>query len=164
MARSDIPPQIRSNVLLVLTLLYRYGLKHDPFWSSQSDTHSGSSNPGYSESLHQVPQQRRKSDVPKRQLTKINMLLAQALQHLLKIRLITLRDAPKNSNTYYKPNARCAYHSNSPGHDTNNCWTLKNKIQDLVNDGEIKSIPPETPVVITAPMPSHDMIDWRLDG
>src|SRR3954466_10840210 len=74
---------------------------------------------------------------------------------------------PTKSNTYipdYKPNARCAYHSNSLGHYTNNCWTLKNKIQDLINDGEIKSNPPETPVVITAPMPSHDMIDSRLDG
>src|SRR3954463_15510987 len=95
MARFDISPQIWSNVLLVLTLLYRYGLKHDPFWSSQSDTHSGSSNPGYSESLHQVPQQRRKPDVPKRQFTEINMSLAQALQYPLKIELITLRDPPK---------------------------------------------------------------------
>src|SRR3954463_13925927 len=119
MARFDISPQIWSNVLLVLTLLYRYGLKHDPFWSSQSDTHSGSSNPGYSESLHQIPQQRRKPDVPKRQFTEINMSSAQTLQHRLKIKFITLRNPPKNPNTStpgYELNARCAHHSNIPGY------------------------------------------------
>src|ERR1044072_577700 len=26
------------------------------------------------------------------------------------------------SSPKYNPNARCAYHSNSPGHDTNKCW------------------------------------------
>src|SRR3954462_314130 len=162
MARSDIPPQIWSNVGLVLILLYRYGLKHDPFWSSQSDTHSGSSNPGYSESLHQVPQQRRKPDVPKRQFTKINMSLAQALQHLLRANLITVRDPPINPNTSacsYNPNARCAYHSDSPGHDTNSCWPLKNKIQDMIDAGEIEFYHPKTPVVITTPMPNHKKID-----
>ena len=24
------------------------------------------------------------------------------------------------------------YHSESPGHDTNDCWALKNKVQDLL--------------------------------
>src|SRR3954462_10626181 len=128
MARSDIPPQIWSNVGLVLILLYRYGLKHDPFWSSQSDTHSRSSNPGHCESLHQVPQQRRKPDVPKRQFTEINMSLARALQHPLKIELITLRDPPKSANTStpdYKLNVRCAYHSNIPRHYTNKLLDIK---------------------------------------
>src|SRR3954471_10252190 len=58
-------------------------------------------------------------------------------------------------------NTRCAYHSNIPGHYQNNCWTLKNKIQDLINDGEIKFNPPETSVVITAPMPSLDGRTFR---
>src|SRR3954464_7843757 len=100
---------------------------------------------GY-DTLHQVPQQRRKPDVPKRQFTEINMSLAQALQHPLKIELITLRDPPKNANTSthgYKLNARCAYHSNIPGHYTNNCWTLRNKIQDQINYREIKFNSPE---------------------
>ncbi|XP_058734931.1 uncharacterized protein LOC131606841 [Vicia villosa] len=42
-----------------------------------------------------VPQQQRKPETPKRQLTKINMSLDQALRHLLKIELITPRDPPK---------------------------------------------------------------------
>ena len=46
------------------------------------------------------------------------------------------REAPKNPNTTspkYNPNARCAYHSDSPGHNTDECWTLKNKIQDVID-------------------------------
>jgi hypothetical protein len=100
-----------------------------------------------------------KQDRPRRQFTRINMTLAQALQGMLKANLITLRDPPTNPNTTssrYNPNARCAYHSDSPGHDTNDCWSLKNKIQDMIEAGEIEFEPPETPNVITAPMPNHD--------
>src|SRR4051812_127468 len=109
-----------------------------------------------------VQQQRHKTDTPKRQFAKINMTLAEALQQLLKKGLITLKDPPRNpstSSSRYNPNARCAYHSNSPGHDTNNCWTLKNKIQDMIDAGEIEFYHPKTPVVITAPMPNHDKTD-----
>ena len=53
----------------------------------------------------------------------------------LKPNLATLKEAPKNLNTvspHYHPNARCAYHSESLGHDTNNSLALKNKVQDLL--------------------------------
>src|SRR4051812_28886255 len=116
-----------------------------------------------------TPQQGRqdKQVTPRHQFTKINMSLAQALQHLLNLKLITLRDPPKNPNTSapsYKPNARCAYHSNSPGHDTENCWPLKNKIQDMIDAGEIEFDSPATPNVITAPMPNHNKITNTVDG
>ncbi|KAI5404731.1 hypothetical protein KIW84_051766 [Lathyrus oleraceus] len=100
-----------------------------------------------------------RQDRPRRQFTKINMTLAQALQGMLKANLITLRDPPANPKTTspcYNPNTRCAYHSDSPGHDTNDCWLLKNKIQDMIDAGEIEFDPPETPNVITAPLPNHD--------
>src|SRR4051812_30649078 len=71
---------------------------------------------------------------------------------------------PTNSNTYYKLNARCAYHSNIPGNYINNWWALRNNIQDLIDNREIKFNSPETPTVITTLMPSHDKTDWRLDG
>ena len=86
------------------------------------------------------------------------MTLSQALPYLLKSNLVTLKEAPKNPNTtspYYKPNARCAYHSESPGHDTNDCWVLKNKLQDLIDAKEIEFDPLETPNMITAPLPKH---------
>ena len=99
-----------------------------------------------------------RQDTPRRQFTKINMPFSQALQHLLKAELITLRDPPHIPNTSspkYNPNAICAYHSNSPGHDTNNCWTLKNKIQNMIDVKEIEFDPPEISRMITAPKPLH---------
>ena len=72
-----------------------------------------------------------RQDKPKRQFTKINIPLSQALQHILRMNLVTLirtHPNPKTSSLNYKPNAICAYHSNSSGHDTNDCWALKNKI------------------------------------
>src|SRR4051812_17227818 len=107
----------------------------------------------------QQPKYTRRPDAPRRNFTRINMPISQALQHLLKAGLITLKDPPKNVNTSspsYRPDATCAYHSNCPGHDADHCWTLKNKIQDMIDAGEIEFDPPETPNVITAPMPKHD--------
>ena len=51
----------------------------------------------------------RKEVVPKRQFTKINMSLAQELQHMLKAELITLKAPLRNPNTSapsYHPNER----------------------------------------------------------
>lgn len=96
---------------------------------------------------------------PKRQFTMLNMTLAQALQGMPKAKLITLRDPPAKPNIespQYNPNARGAYHSDSPGHDTNDCWTLRNKIQDMIDAGEIEFNPPETLNVITTPVPDYD--------
>ena len=84
--------------------------------------------------------------------------MSQALQQLLKAKLITLKDPPQNPNTSspkYNPNLKCAYHFDSPGHDTDNCWTLKIKIQDLIDNKEIEFDPPKDPNVITAPMPNN---------
>ena len=86
------------------------------------------------------------------------MTLAEVLPHFLRSNLATLKEAPKNLNTTsprYNPNARHAYHSESPGHDTNDCWDLRNKIQDLIKAKEIEFDSPEKPNLITAPMPKH---------
>ena len=45
---------------------------------------------------------------------------------------------PKTSSPIYNPDARCAYYSNSPRHDIDDCWALKNKIQDLVDKGALE--------------------------
>ena len=95
---------------------------------------------------------------PVKQFTRINMTLSQVLPHLLKSNLVNLREAPKNPNVAsprYNPNGRCAYHSESLGHDTNDYWALKNKVQDLLKEKEIEFDAPEIPNVITAPMPKH---------
>ena len=60
---------------------------------------------------------------------------------MLKAELITLKAPPRNPNTAspsYHPNERCAYHSDGLEHDTNNCWALKNRIQDLIDEGVLE--------------------------
>lgn len=103
----------------------------------------------------------------KRQFTSLYMTLAQALQSMLNANLITLRDPPIKPNTAsprYNPNARCAYHSDSPGHDTNECWVLKNKIQDMIDAGEIKFNPPGIPHVITTLTPDPKIVNIMDDS
>ena len=87
------------------------------------------------------PKQPLQPGKPKRQFTKLNVSLPQALQQLLRLNLVTLRDPPKNPNrtpSRYNPDAHCDYHSDSPGHVTEDCWTLKNQIQDLIDEGAVK--------------------------
>ena len=86
------------------------------------------------------------------------MPLSQALQHMLRMNLITLIGPHPNPKTYYpnyNPDAICAYHSGSPGHDTNDCWALKYKIQNMIDAKDIEFNPPETPNMITAPLPKY---------
>src|SRR3954470_5470756 len=64
---------------------------------------------------------------PKRSFTPLHMPLAQALQRLLSQNLINLLppySAPANPAPGYKQHARCAYHSDSPGHDTED-WPIE---------------------------------------
>ena len=60
---------------------------------------------------------------------------------MLNLNLVTLNDPPRNPNTSaprYHPNKRCVYHSNSLGYDTDSCWMLKYKIQDLIDEGALE--------------------------
>ena len=105
-----------------------------------------------------APQQynQQRSERPKRQYTRLSMTLSQILPQLLSTNLVTLKEAPKVVNTAspkYNPNARCSYHSDSPGHTTDDCWALRNKVQDLIDAKEIQFEAPERPNVVTAPMP-----------
>ena len=93
------------------------------------------------QSCQQQQGNQRKEVAPKRQFTRIGMSLAQVLQLMLEGELITLKAPPRNPNTAapsYRPKQRCAYHSDGPGHDTNNCWALKNRIQDLFDEGVLE--------------------------
>ena len=72
------------------------------------------------------------------------MPLSQALQHLLNWNLIVLAPpcpVPANPAPGYKHNASCAYHSNSPGHNTEDCGPLKHRIQDLIDEGVFEFTP-----------------------
>src|SRR3954462_4643836 len=90
---------------------------------------------------------------PKPSFTPLPMPLSQALQQLLNQNLITLLPPysfPTNPAPGYKCHARCAYHSNSPGHDTEDCGPLKHKIQDLIDDKVIDFNSPEEPHMANA--------------
>lgn len=52
-------------------------------------------------------------------------------------------------------NAYCAYHAGHIGHSTEDCWSLKNKTQELINH-KILSFSEEKPNVKTNPMSNHN--------
>ncbi|XP_069152751.1 uncharacterized protein [Solanum lycopersicum] len=56
---------------------------------------------------------------------------------------------------FYKPEQRCAYHSNSVRHETEDCINLKHKIQDLI-DQKVVSLQPAAPNVNTNWFPNHE--------
>lgn len=53
------------------------------------------------------------------------------------------------------PNASCAYHARHIGHSTKDCWPLKDKIQELINQ-KILSFSEETPNIKANPLPNHN--------
>lgn len=86
------------------------------------------------------------------------MTYSQLLQHLLKLHLISLRDMsapPERLPASYDVNARCEYHSGGVGHNTERCFALKNKVQDLIESKAIQFTPNNTPNVTQNPMPPH---------
>ncbi|XP_015081465.1 uncharacterized protein LOC107025133 [Solanum pennellii] len=72
------------------------------------------------------------------------------------------------NSKFYKPDQRCAYHSNSVGQETEDCINLKHKIQDLI-DQEVVSLQSAVPNVNTNPLPNHgggnvNIIETDEDG
>ncbi|KAI5389625.1 hypothetical protein KIW84_075061 [Lathyrus oleraceus] len=66
------------------------------------------------------------------------MTYAELYPSLIERKLITPRDPPTihaNPQWWYKPGLHCVYHSGAPGHDVENCYPLKTKVQDLVRCG-----------------------------
>ncbi|XP_075076597.1 uncharacterized protein LOC142163231 [Nicotiana tabacum] len=50
---------------------------------------------------------------------------------------------------------RCAYYSDTPGHDTKKCWHLKNAIQELIDTNQIVVQSPEAPNINQNPLPAY---------
>lgn len=64
----------------------------------------------------------------------------------------TTASPPFNRN--HNPNATCAFHTGYIGHSTEDCWALKKRIQELI-DQEIMSLSEEKPIVKSNPLPNH---------
>ncbi|GLJ50080.1 hypothetical protein SUGI_1065180 [Cryptomeria japonica] len=73
-----------------------------------------------------------------RQFTSLNESLHSIMSHLLHINVIKLPpikpiDPSKLSSPYFDNNSFCQFHRQF-GHDTEKCFALKNKIQDLIEN------------------------------
>ncbi|KAI5406185.1 hypothetical protein KIW84_052797 [Lathyrus oleraceus] len=76
---------------------------------------------------------------------------------LIERKLITPRDPPAipaNPQWWYQPELHCVYHSGVPGHDVENCYPLKTKVQNLVRCG-ILCFEDVGPNVKKNPLPEH---------
>ncbi|KAI5424531.1 hypothetical protein KIW84_030637 [Lathyrus oleraceus] len=87
----------------------------------------------------------------------IPMTYAELYPSLIERKLITPRDPPAiptNPQWWYKPELHCVYHSGAPGHDVENFYPLKTKVQDLVRCG-ILCFEDVGPNVKKNPLPEH---------
>ncbi|XP_016449120.2 uncharacterized protein LOC107774154 [Nicotiana tabacum] len=56
----------------------------------------------------------------------------------------------------YRAGARCAYHSGAEGHDTDDCWTLKRAVENLIEQRKIVLRDEDVPNVTNNPLPAHN--------
>ncbi|XP_050909293.1 uncharacterized protein LOC127123077 [Lathyrus oleraceus] len=78
--------------------------------------------------------------------------------YFIHVGAIVQRELPAASppfNHRHNPNATRAYHAGYIGHSTEDCWTLKKRIQELI-DQEILSFSEEKPNMKTYPLPNYN--------
>ncbi|XP_070040942.1 uncharacterized protein [Nicotiana tomentosiformis] len=96
---------------------------------------------------------------PKKEFTPIGESYTSLYRKLMQLKLIEPimpRYANPNSKGF-DSNARCEYHSNTQGHSTKNCWTLKKAIENLIEAKAIVvSNNEDTPNITNNPLPAHD--------
>ena len=100
--------------------------------------------------LVQAPQGR-----PRRQYHELHMPLSKVFEKLREkdlLRPLDPKPIPNPMPKWFDNSKRCAFHQ-TLGHATNQCYALKNSIQDLT-DQEIIS-PPAQPNITTNPLPNH---------
>ncbi|XP_075100020.1 uncharacterized protein LOC142176389 [Nicotiana tabacum] len=56
----------------------------------------------------------------------------------------------------YQQSVHYAYHSGAEGHSTDNCWTLKKAVENLIEQGKIVLRDEEAPNVTNNPLPAHN--------
>ncbi|XP_075086157.1 uncharacterized protein LOC107797942 [Nicotiana tabacum] len=61
---------------------------------------------------------------------------------------------PKSAS--YRPGTRCAYHSGAEGHDTEDCWTLKRAVENLIEQKRVVLRDEEVHNVTNNPLPAHN--------
>ncbi|XP_070026490.1 uncharacterized protein [Nicotiana sylvestris] len=56
----------------------------------------------------------------------------------------------------YRAGTRCAYHSGAKVHDTDDCWTLKRAVENLIEQRKIVLRDEDVPNVTNNPLPAHN--------
>ncbi|KAI5445677.1 hypothetical protein KIW84_013776 [Lathyrus oleraceus] len=82
---------------------------------------------------------------------------AELYPSLIEWKLITPREPPAipaNPQWWYKLDQHCVYHSGAPGHNVENYYPLKTKVQDLMRCG-ILTFEDSGPNVTKNPLPEH---------
>ena len=127
--------------LATTTILGWKGKKNDTS-SSSKPTHTNHCNISDVLALGQGP---KKEFRKRREFTPIGMTYDAAYDRLHAQGLITpigpIREPePKDRSPNWDPNAYCKFHQGQ-GHSTESCWTLKNRIQDLIETSKLP-LPP----------------------
>jgi len=61
---------------------------------------------------------------------------------------------PERLSARYRPDLSCAFHQGAPGHDVEHCFSLKIKVQKLI-EANILSFKDLNPIVQDNPLPNH---------
>nr|XP_016445893.1 PREDICTED: uncharacterized protein LOC107771083 [Nicotiana tabacum] len=76
------------------------------------------------------------------------------------VQMDLLQPIPQNrqnpESPAYQRGVHCAYHSGAEGHSTDNCWTLKKAVENLIEQGKIVLRDEEAPNVTNNPLPAHN--------
>ncbi|RDX83625.1 hypothetical protein CR513_35435, partial [Mucuna pruriens] len=112
-----------------------------------------------------------KSSRFRRTFTPIPMTYMALFHQLLQKRMITTAPSKPLEPPYpqsYDPNAKCEYHEKGLGHTIENCWALKHRIQDLLEEGwlNFKEVGPNVSI---NPLPPYggtsiNALDHKLAG
>ena len=91
---------------------------------------------------------------PKRNYTPLAESRTQLFERLKAVGLIVPipQKMPDNPSPNFDYSKRCAYHSGGPGHETEKCFALRDKIQDLIDE---KVIHLKASNVHNNPLPNH---------
>ncbi|XP_059311487.1 uncharacterized protein LOC132063073 [Lycium ferocissimum] len=81
--------------------------------------------------------------------------LFEKLKHLNMIGTIPQNYADPRAKGF-NPTARCAYHSDAPGHSTEDCRTLKREVEKMIQAKMIVIQDSDTPNITENPLPAHN--------
>ncbi|XP_058784564.1 uncharacterized protein LOC131659375 [Vicia villosa] len=131
---------------------------HQQPWnaSHQNASQSAPQNAQQSQNRQQN-QNRPQKDPPKepRRIDPIPMTYTELWPALIHKSLIAPRPTKAPTPPFskgYNPNAKCAFHSGVVGHSIEDCWVLKEKVQDLI-ESKMLTFRDINPNVVTNPLP-----------